>query len=92
MPFFRLGTFTSTRKVFVACAATLTDALPSNAPPVPRRIARRLTIDVFALSRSLVTTPVSVPALAPAGSELIDVTFDARRVRGRCQREHGKRR
>ena len=56
------------------CAATSTDVLPISAPPVPRRITRTLTLALAARSLSLVTRPVRLPALAPAGSELIDVT------------------
>ena len=75
MPFFRLdGTFTSTRKLLLACAATFTDVRPISAPPVPRRMTRTLTTALAALPDSFVTRPVRLPALAPAGSELSDVT------------------
>src|SRR5690349_2025602 len=37
-------------------------------------MARTLTLAVAARSPLLVTTPVRLPAFAPAGSELIDVT------------------
>ena len=76
-----LGTLTLTRKLFVPCAATSTQPRPM----LPRRITRRLTSAFAARLVSSATTPLSVPALAPAGSELIDVTAYPGGVRGGCR-------
>ena len=74
------------------CAATSTDVLPISAPPVLRRITRTLTSARAARSVSLVTTPLRLPALAPAGSELICVTpTPVGMCRGRAGSEHRDR-